>query len=346
MKNESIVRPSVFISYSWDSSSHVDWVLRLAKDLIEKFGIKVILDQFELKPGKDLPYFMEDSLESANKVILILTPEYKKKAEARLGGVGSEYSMITEDLYELQVGNNKFIPVLRSGNKSSSVPRFIKSRIYHPMTDDSKYHLDLHALAMVIYDTSKVKKPALGPIPNFDDPELDPIVGMAHEFTSKESLVKEIKHILNSPEGFDLASSEIEHFYSKIRQRSISYNDKTTLNFDIKEEETGNDKILILSCRRFSVLITWSIIYGNDLDGSKLKITYWKGRVNLTRDRAIYFDSDKPSIVQTEEYNFSLDDNKNNVWKSKTGTIITNDSLVSDLFIYLIESIKKEGKKG
>lgn len=34
-------RPIVFISYSWDSQEHQDWVLKLSKDLIEKYKIGI-----------------------------------------------------------------------------------------------------------------------------------------------------------------------------------------------------------------------------------------------------------------------------------------------------------------
>ena len=112
-------RGKVFISYSWDSNKHRAWVLALANDLI-KNGIEVILDQYELGIGGNLTLFMEKSVDEADKVLLILTENYKIKADNRSGGVGFEYSMINEELYSNQVDNQKFIPILKSGTNSFS----------------------------------------------------------------------------------------------------------------------------------------------------------------------------------------------------------------------------------
>ena len=100
-------RLTVFISYSWDSQEHKEWVLKLATYLIEKAGCHVLLDQFDLAAGKELIHFMENGLEIADKVLIILTEDYKKRADARTGGTGFEYSLISQGLYDLQAINDK-----------------------------------------------------------------------------------------------------------------------------------------------------------------------------------------------------------------------------------------------
>lgn len=45
--------PIVFISYSHDNQNHNNWVLRLATNL-RSHGVDAILDQFDLRIGKDL----------------------------------------------------------------------------------------------------------------------------------------------------------------------------------------------------------------------------------------------------------------------------------------------------
>jgi hypothetical protein len=52
---------TVFISYSWDSEEHKKWVLDLANKLVKE-GVNVILDRYELRPGKSLPHFVETSI--------------------------------------------------------------------------------------------------------------------------------------------------------------------------------------------------------------------------------------------------------------------------------------------
>ena len=52
-----------FISYSWTTTGHEEWVLRLAKRLMLG-GIDVILDKWDLKEGHDLYDFMESMVKS------------------------------------------------------------------------------------------------------------------------------------------------------------------------------------------------------------------------------------------------------------------------------------------
>ena len=83
--------PITFISYSWDSSEHYAWVLKLSNYLINLGRVDVILEQHELSAGKNLIHFKEH-IEKADKVIVVMTPEYKRKAENRERGVGFEYT--------------------------------------------------------------------------------------------------------------------------------------------------------------------------------------------------------------------------------------------------------------
>jgi len=50
--------PKVFVSYSWTSPDHEDWVLNLSTELRES-GVDVILDKWDLKEGHDSNAFME-----------------------------------------------------------------------------------------------------------------------------------------------------------------------------------------------------------------------------------------------------------------------------------------------
>jgi hypothetical protein len=85
--------PKVFISYSHDSVNHKKWILELATR-IRNNGIDAIIDQWELQPGDDLPYFMKTHLSDSDKIIMVCTEKYVKKANAGTGGVGYE-KMIT-----------------------------------------------------------------------------------------------------------------------------------------------------------------------------------------------------------------------------------------------------------
>ena len=74
--------PKVFISYSWESKEHSDWVKSLADKLLAD-GIEAIIDSYDVSPGDRLPKFMESSIRDSDYVIIICTEEYKRKANNR-----------------------------------------------------------------------------------------------------------------------------------------------------------------------------------------------------------------------------------------------------------------------
>ncbi|QHO73082.1 hypothetical protein ACH79_10955 [Bradyrhizobium sp. CCBAU 051011] len=90
-------QPSAFISYSWDSAAtHERWVASLAARL-EQNGVKVWLDQWHVKAGESLTKFMESKIRSSGHVVVVCTPAYARKSNARQGGVGFEQQIISAD---------------------------------------------------------------------------------------------------------------------------------------------------------------------------------------------------------------------------------------------------------
>lgn len=166
VSTEIIESPTVFISYSWDNEEHKNWVLGLAKKLLEN-GVNVLLDRYELTPGKNMFHFMETSISKSDKVIIIFTPNYKLKADKRQGGVGYEYSILNTELYKHITDNSKFIPVLKEGNNDISIPSFIQQFIAIQMTDNYRYDEKFNELLLAIYDKPLISKPPIGQRPKF-----------------------------------------------------------------------------------------------------------------------------------------------------------------------------------
>jgi hypothetical protein len=158
----------VFISYSWDNEIHKEWVLALSNRLIEN-GVDVILDRYELTAGKHISFFAENSIASSDKVLMIFTRGYKRKADQRVAGVGYEYSLINRALYENQVRQDKFIPVLRDGSMAESVPEFMKQYIYIDMTNDGDYERNVEVLLKTLLGVPLISKPSVGNNPKFAD---------------------------------------------------------------------------------------------------------------------------------------------------------------------------------
>jgi hypothetical protein len=124
--------PKVFISYSWTSDEHQQWVLELATELRQS-GVDIVLDKWDLREGQDAHAFMEKMVTDPeiNRVILICDAHYVEKANTRAGGVGTEAQIISPAIYG-QVDQNKFVAVVRERNATGQayVPAYYGSRIY------------------------------------------------------------------------------------------------------------------------------------------------------------------------------------------------------------------------
>src|SRR5690606_30035551 len=125
-----IPNKKVFISYCWSSLKHEDWVLALAQELIGD-GVDVVLDKWDLKPGHDKFTFMEQMVQATDidKVLIILDEMYASKANERSGGVGTETTIISGEVYK-SVTQDKFIPivVVRDDDGEPFLPIYLSGR--------------------------------------------------------------------------------------------------------------------------------------------------------------------------------------------------------------------------
>ena len=129
--------PKVFISYSHDSPEHRRWVSELGAKLHYK-GVEVILDQWDLQPDDDLTLFMEHSIRGSDRVLVICTDSYVRKANAGEGGVGYEPMIITRQLVQ-DLGANKFIPIVRQASGEDKTPEFLGNQVYIDFTDENQF---------------------------------------------------------------------------------------------------------------------------------------------------------------------------------------------------------------
>ncbi|HVG33113.1 MAG TPA: toll/interleukin-1 receptor domain-containing protein [Pyrinomonadaceae bacterium] len=166
----SITIPRVFISYSWSSEDHQQWVLDLAKKLMSD-GVAVIIDRWDLKPGQDKYHFMEQMVkdESINRVLIICDKTYTEKADKREDtGVSTETQIISREVYSA-VAQEKFIPVVKEKTDEGRpyIPVFIQSRIYVDLSDPQTFYENYEELLRNIYNKPLLSKPALGKPPAY-----------------------------------------------------------------------------------------------------------------------------------------------------------------------------------
>ena len=155
--------PKVFVSYSWEDESHKQWVKSLTDRLIEN-GIDATLDQYDLTLGDRLPVFMEQSIATADYVLIICTPTYKEKADNRKGGVGYEGHIISAELFA-KGNERKFIPVIRKGSINTSLPIYLSGKLGIDLTESSDDENNFKDLVTTLWGAKS--KPALGAKPAY-----------------------------------------------------------------------------------------------------------------------------------------------------------------------------------
>ncbi len=151
--------PKVFVSYAWEGEEHQDWVRKFATRLRHD-GVDVSLDQWDLEPGDNRLQFME-KVASVDSVVIVCTPLYAEKSNARQAGVGYESNIITSGIAE-KTGRQKYIPVLRSGGWASSVPVWLKHAIGADLTGDLYSDTEYRKLLRTLH-RKRVSTPKLGP---------------------------------------------------------------------------------------------------------------------------------------------------------------------------------------
>jgi hypothetical protein len=211
--------PKLFISYSWTTPEHEQWVLRLSTELRES-GVDVILDKWDLKEGQDAIDFMEQMVKDPDikKVAIICDRVYSEKADVRKGGVGTETQIITPEIYD-KTDQNKFVVVSTEKDAAGEAyrPVYYKSRIYIDLSDDDLYAKNFEQLLRWIYDKPFYEKPEIGSKPAFlsDIPSVS--LGTTPKFRRALDAIRDNKPYCKGAltEFFDMFVENLEKFRLK-----------------------------------------------------------------------------------------------------------------------------------
>lgn len=161
--------PKVFISYCWRNEETRDWVLEFAERL-QAEGVETVLDRWYLKEGQDKNAFMERMVTdpTVTRVLCICDRAYQEKANARQGGVGTESTIISEEVYR-QVNQGKFLPIAREFDESGEpyLPVFFKSRIYIDLSEGDRQESEHEKLLRNIFHRPAHSPPPLGTPPAY-----------------------------------------------------------------------------------------------------------------------------------------------------------------------------------
>lgn len=165
---EQPARPiRVFVSYTKTDDAHATWVKALAS-FLRANGIEARLDVWHLRPGMDLPQWMSNELDLADRVLLVCDEFYAQKADRRHGGVGWEIRIVQGDLMVSQQDNpDKYVPIVITSDLSKGTPVFLRTAfaLHWPKSSTAEAeHRD--ELLRVIYHRQE-EAPPLGRPPSF-----------------------------------------------------------------------------------------------------------------------------------------------------------------------------------
>ena len=161
--------PKVFVSYSWTSKAHQDWVVSFAEQL-QLNGVETILDLWELSEGDDVNAFMERVVTdpAVSHVLIVCDKGYMERANARKGGVGAESRVISHALYS-KTTQDKFIPVVREldDDGAPTLPAYLSGRFYADFSNDHEHPAAFQRLMRTLFGVPERPKPSLGKPPAF-----------------------------------------------------------------------------------------------------------------------------------------------------------------------------------
>lgn len=194
-KTGEALQPKIFISYSWSTLEHEQWVIDLATRLTEQ-GVIVILDKWDLREGHDAYAFMEKMVTdpSVTKVVMVSDQVYARKADGRAGGVGTETQIISREIYEKE-DQGKFVAVVpeKGPDGKPFLPTYYKSRIYIDFSDASRYAESFDQLLRWAYNKPLHVRPELGKPPAFLNNENHVRLGTEASFTRCLDAIKTAK---------------------------------------------------------------------------------------------------------------------------------------------------------
>lgn len=210
----------VFISYSWDSIEHKNWVKKLADTLEEIEEVHVIWDGYDLDSLADKNYFMAAGIHDADLVLVVTTNNYKTKSDGRQGGVGLETFMASALHWDgmLRDKKSKLVVIER---EIDSTPRYLIGHFHLDFTKDSEYANQVTELLQLLQGRARVERPK-------KRRSLVSTSDRAYEFTRVEELIR-VNHpnrrtIVSVEEGTDFSgANRIKYELWETRSPAVSY---------------------------------------------------------------------------------------------------------------------------
>ena len=145
----------IFITYSTKDS---DWVTSLANRLEAEDNFHVIWDQYDIDNRDDHYKYMDDSIMGADYILVICTPDYKKRADDQLGGVGYE-TQILKPYNHKQITQNQKSNLIPLEVTPDCLPIYLTGRNPISFIRDDDFEKSYQNLVKTLNDNAKTTRP-------------------------------------------------------------------------------------------------------------------------------------------------------------------------------------------
>ena len=304
--SEYIKHPVVFLSYARTSQEHIEKITNFAS-MLRKDGIDAKLDEWDLKVGQDLYFFMENNIKrESDNVLLILTKEFVEKANERKFGVGTEMQLVSKEVYD-DVKQERIIPIVWECDEKGDpyIPDFLETRLYIDLSSNEKFGENYETLLRTLYNKPKNPKEDLGEMPEW-------LNDTNKYYPKTNEVVKRFSYsVEHHPDNINPIMEEFyEEYYEYLKTFTLEYSSKDTETI-VKE------------------------MYENLEEYQQLKNDFEEFTDILTK-KGKYYDVDYRIIVDFLAQVHSLTFNSGN-----GGSMNTYDSykfafILRELFLYLI----------
>lgn len=328
-------QPRVFFSYSWDNPENQEWILALAVDL-RRSGVLADLDINLTQKGLvHLDTMMVNNIKDNDYVIAVLTPDYVKKANEQIGGVGVETRLIMNLLKNTP---DKVIPILlKSVDGISQAPFYLENYVFIDFTTQANYEIKFKELLHRVFKMNLIDLPEVGQVPHLFGRQIQghlqrDLDGKGKISNERIDLVPNLKKITDRDKN---------KFMNESYQTIISTLDKLLYKTSESNQNFESDKDIITKQKNVYKLyvdgnlrFTMKIWLGNSFGGSSPSI-------NLSYNNT-YSDSDNSfnEIIQCESNTEKILGLKMTMKLINREELMSSDAVAKDIWGMIVAKIQ------
>lgn len=259
----------IFISHAWENGQPSPKVLQFV-EFLRQSGYEAVCD-IMIQQEKTAIHFTEmmaESLRKAEKIIIVLSENYKARADEFTGGVGVEYRYIIDDFSK---NENRYILVSFEGRNSNKVPDFLSGRDIVDLSEDEK--IDYRELFSKLSGLPKIEFSPVAKVKRVPTPEKIEVFSSGKNYISDEL-------------GLDFNSKKLKSDLEKKKALRTVFEKMNVLLNSISNEFCDKNQYFQIECDQIDS-VTW--VYEMYKNGQKVHSSQiWFGNMMGARSFNIF----------------------------------------------------------